>query len=63
MLGINAAVVGILLAALYNPVWTSAIFSSKDFALAAVGFLLLEYWKLPSWAVVLLTVGASFIIY
>lgn len=63
MLGLNAAVVGILLAALYNPVWTSAIFSSKDFALAAVGFLLLEIWKLPSWAVVLLTVGASFIIY
>lgn len=63
MLGLNAAVVGILLAALYNPVWTSAIFSSKDFALAAVGFLLLEIWKIPSWAVVLLTVGASFVIY
>jgi len=61
--GLNAAVVGILLAALYNPVWTSAIFSSKDFALAAVGFLLLEIWKIPSWAVVLLTVGVSFIIY
>lgn len=63
MLGLNAAVVGILLAALYNPVWTSAIFSSKDFALGATGFLLLEIWKLPSWAVVLLTVGASLIIY
>lgn len=63
MLGLNAAVVGILLAALYDPVWTSAIFSSKDFALAAVGFLMLEFWKLPSWSVVLLTVGASFIIY
>lgn len=63
ILGVNAAVVGILLAALYNPVWTSAIFSSKDFALAAVGFLLLEFWKLPSWMVVLISVGASFIIY
>jgi len=63
MLGLNAAVVGILLAALYNPVWTSAIFSSKDFALAAVGFVMLEFWKLPSWAVVLLTVVASFFIY
>lgn len=62
MLGLNAAVVGILLAALYNPVWTSAIFSSKDFALAAVGFLLIEIWKLPSWAVVLMTVGASLVI-
>lgn len=63
MLGINAAVVGILLAAFYNPVWTSAIFSSKDFALAAVGFLLLEFWKLPSWAVVLASIAASFAIY
>lgn len=63
ILGINAAVVGILLAALYHPVWTSAIFSAKDFALASVGFLLLEFWKVPSWAVVLVTVGASFLIY
>lgn len=63
ILGVNAAVVGILLAALYQPVWTSAIFSGKDFALAAVGFLLLEFWKLPSWAVVLLTVIVSLIIY
>lgn len=63
ILGINAAVVGILLAALYHPVWTSAIFSAKDFALAAVGFLLLEFWKVPSWAVVLISVVASFIIY
>lgn len=63
ILGINAAVVGILLAALYHPVWTSAIFSAKDFALAAVGFLFLEFWKVPSWAVVLISVVASFIIY
>lgn len=63
MLGLNAAVVGILISAFYDPVWTSAIFSSKDFALASTGFLLLEIWKLPSWAVVLLTVLASFIIY
>lgn len=63
MLGLNAAVVGILLAALYHPVWTSAINSSKDFSLAAVGFLLLEHWKIPSWAVVLMSAGISFIIY
>lgn len=63
ILGVNAAVVGILLAALYHPVWTSAIFSAKDFALAMVGFLFLEFWKLPSWAVVLATVIASFFIY
>jgi chromate transporter len=63
MLGLNAAVVGILLAALYNPVWTSAINSNKDFALAAVAFMLLEHWKLPSWAVVLMSVIVSFFIY
>lgn len=61
MLGLNAGVVGILLAALYNPVWTSAILSPRDFATAAVGFILLEYWKMPSWAVVGLTVAVGFI--
>ncbi len=39
--GVNAAVVGILLAALYNPVWTSAIFTAPDFALALGAFLVL----------------------
>ncbi len=53
MLGINAAVVGLLLAAFYNPVWTSAILSPKDFVLALVCFLLLAFWKMPSWAVVI----------
>ncbi len=50
--GANAAVVGILLAALYDPVWTSAVGSSADFALAALLFVLLVFWKLPAWAVV-----------
>lgn len=59
MLGLNAAVVGILLAALYNPVWTSAIFSLKDFAMAAAGFILLEFIKVPSWAVVLITAAVG----
>lgn len=63
MLGINASVVGILLAALYHPVFTSAIFSAKDFAVAAVGFFLLEYWKLASWMVVLFAVMISLLIY
>lgn len=63
MLGINASVVGILLAAFYNPVWTSAVFSPKDFALVIVGFLLLEFWKLPSWLVVIATVVVSFFVY
>ncbi len=53
MLGINAAVVGLLLAALYHPVWTSAIFSARDFCLALAAFILLTFWKIPSWAVVI----------
>jgi len=53
-LGINAAVVGILLAAFYNPVWTSAIRSTTDFCLAAIAFLFLVFWKFPPWLVVLL---------
>ncbi|MGO4334347.1 chromate efflux transporter [Labrys sp. KB_33_2] len=52
MRGANAAVVGILAAALYSPVWTSAILSPRDFALALAGFLLLTVWKAPPWIVV-----------
>jgi chromate transporter len=51
--GINAAVVGILLAALFNPVWTSAVRSPVDFGLALAAFGLLMLWKLPPWVVVL----------
>jgi chromate transporter len=54
MAGINAAVVGILLAALYDPVWTSAVHSARDFALVVVALVLLGWWRVPSWAVVLL---------
>ncbi|MBP2561893.1 chromate transporter [Neorhizobium galegae] len=53
MRGANAAVVGILGAALYNPVWTSAIVGAHDFALALTDFLLLVVWKAPPWMVVL----------
>ena len=52
--GVNAAVVGLLLAALYNPVWTSAVRGPADFALALVALGLLAFWKLPPWFVVLL---------
>lgn len=62
MLGVNASVVGILLAALYHPVWTSAIFGIKDMALALGGFILLEFLKLPSWVVVLLTIALYFLL-
>jgi chromate transporter len=50
--GVNAAVVGILLAALYRPVWTSGITNADDFALGVVAFLLLFMWKTPPWLVV-----------
>lgn len=52
--GINAAVVGLLLAALYTPVWTSAIVKPRDFALALTAFGLLTIGKLPPWLVVAL---------
>lgn len=52
MFGINAAVVGLLIAAFYNPVWTSAIFNTKDFALALICFLFLVSWEIPAWLVV-----------
>lgn len=54
MLGVNAAVVGLLLAAFYHPVWTSGIVSAADFVLAALAFLLLVFWKAPPWLVVIM---------
>jgi chromate transporter len=50
--GVNAAVVGLLATALYSPIWTSAIRSELDFAVAAIGFFLLTRWKIPPLAVV-----------
>jgi chromate transporter len=55
LVGVNAAVVGMLLAFLYDPVWTNAIRSSADFGLALIGFVLLMFWRFPAWLVVLLT--------
>jgi chromate transporter len=52
--GVNAAVVGLLLAALYNPVWTAGILSAPDFALGGAAFLLLFMWQVPPWIVVVL---------
>lgn len=53
LVGVNAAVVGILLAALYNPLWTSAILAPVDFALAAALFVMFSFWHLPPWVVVI----------
>ena len=50
--GVNASVVGILLAALYQPVWTTTIHHPADFAIALAAFLALAVWKLPPWSVV-----------
>ncbi|UIO41837.1 chromate transporter [Brevibacillus brevis] len=52
LIGVNAAVVGILLAALYNPIWTSTILAPMDFIVTAILFIMLEHWKLPPWLVV-----------
>lgn len=51
--GTNAAVVGLLLAALYQPVWTNAIHTPPDFGLALVAWVALMFWKWPPWLVVL----------
>lgn len=59
MRGTNAAVVGILGAALYNPVWSSAVLTARDFTLALGGFLLLTVWKAPPWIVVVLLAAAG----
>ena len=50
--GVNAAVVGLLLAALYDPIWTGAVHSHGDFVLAAGGFAALVFWRVPPLAVV-----------
>jgi chromate transporter len=59
MRGANAAVVGILGLALYDPIWTSAVRTRLDFALAVGGFLLLTVWKAPPWIVVILLAAAG----
>ncbi|SDJ38406.1 chromate transporter [Pseudomonas delhiensis] len=59
MMGINAGVVGLLLAALYQPVWTSAILQPRDFALALVALAALQFCKVPAWLVVLATAAAG----
>jgi chromate transporter len=53
LISVNAAVVGILLAALYHPLWTTAIGSSRDFALVSILFGMLMFWKLPPWVIVI----------
>lgn len=52
LMGVNAAVVGLLLAAFFHPVWTSAIHHFQDLGIAVIAFVALMFWKLPPWLVV-----------
>ena len=62
LMGINAGVVGLLLAALYDPVWTSAIVGPREFAMALVALIALMAWKLPPWLVVLASAATGWLI-
>ncbi|MEX2415963.1 MAG: chromate transporter [Paenibacillaceae bacterium] len=62
LIGINASVVGILLAALYNPLWTTTIMAPADFALVSILFIMLVFWKLPPWVVVIAGIVGGIII-
>ena len=53
LIGVNAAVVGLLLAALYQPIWSTTILSAQDFTFGMLAFIALMFWKLPPWLVVL----------
>ncbi len=57
--GVNAAVVGLLAAAFYNPVWTAGILNATDYAIALAVFVLLFLWKAPTWLVVVLAAAAG----
>jgi chromate transporter len=57
--GVNAAVVGLLGAALYNPVWTTTVYTPRDFGIALVGFVLLIAWRAPPLVVVAFSAAAG----
>lgn len=63
LMGVNATVVGLLIAAFYNPVVTSGIVTAQDFFLGLLLFLLLSIWKLPSWTIVLIGVGGGYLLH
>ena len=62
MAGVNAAVVGLLASALYDPVWTGAVRGPADFAVAAAGFAALVAWRAPPVVVVLMTAAAGVVL-
>ncbi|WP_342472563.1 chromate efflux transporter [Metasolibacillus sp. FSL H7-0170] len=59
--GMNAAVVGILLATLFDPLWVTTVLTTKDFIVVSILFSLLMFWKKPSWLVVLLGIVMGFV--
>jgi chromate transporter len=62
MRGVNAAVVGLLGAALYNPVWTSSVSAPGDFGVALIGFVLLTVWRAPPLLVVFVSAIAGVVL-
>ena len=63
LLGANAAVVGLLFAALYHPIWTSAVTGAIPLALALAAFTAIRFWKVPPWLVVLASAGLGHLIF
>jgi chromate transporter len=59
--GVNAAVVGLLLATWYQPVWLGAIREPSDLALALIGWAALAWWRVPAWALVLIAIVAGLV--
>ncbi|MGE7882783.1 chromate transporter [Bacillus sp. NPDC094077] len=62
LLGVNAAVVGILIAAFYDPIWTSTIMNASDFVFASLLFCLLAFWKTSPWVIVILGAVGGYVI-
>ncbi|MCC2251367.1 chromate efflux transporter [Virgibacillus sp. AGTR] len=62
LMGVNASVVGILLAAFYDPVIKSSIFNPADFALGIILFSLLNIWKVPAWLIVIIGVIGGYVL-
>ena len=60
--GMSAAVIGLLVAAFYNPVWTYAITTTSHFSLWLLATTLLMVWKVPPWLVVLLTAVGGYVL-
>jgi chromate transporter len=62
LMGVNASVVGILLAAFYDPVLKSSILDGSDFALGVILFALLNVWKVPAWLIVIIGVAGGYVL-